>query len=86
MKYRTKTVEVDALQYTGENGREVGEWSRGKLVEISYPSPDAPSGIAREIHTLTGETLAAPNDWIIESEGVLHSCKPDFFNAILAPL
>jgi len=91
-RYRKRPVEVEAVQWTGEN-----------LEEIEAFSPSSwfgcPDRIAREyvmsgheipmslwVRTLEGEHRASIGDWIIKGvQGEFYPCKPDIFEATYEP-
>jgi len=72
MKFRKKPIEVEAIQYTGENKNEIkefvgdcymGDW-RGDI----------------SIHTLEGNMKISIGDFIIKGiRGEVYPCKPDIF-------
>lgn len=71
MKYRKKPVEVEAIQYTGENLPEIINFVgrnlrvRGNLVVI---------------FTLEGEMIVSELDYVIKGvNGEFYPCKPDIF-------
>lgn len=74
-KYRKKPVEVEAVQWTGENGAEVvrfvnhdGKWWSKYSLDVMY------------IGTHEGVMIAMPGDWIIKGvNGEFYPCKPDIF-------
>jgi hypothetical protein len=71
--FRKKPVEIEAVQYTGDNGQEiclfVGEADRNEKNQFL-------------IHTLEGTMAADPGDWIIKGvKGEFYPCKPDIFEA-----
>lgn len=69
MKYRKKSVEIDAFPWT--RGCEMPEWASRKLTEHSEFAL---------IDTLEGIMTATPGDFIIRGvEGEVYSCKPDIF-------
>jgi hypothetical protein len=75
-RFRKKPVEVEAVQWTGENVDEVRE----------FMGPSSIAPIARTIRmtTIHGEVASARiHDWIIaESKpGRFYPCKPDIFAA-----
>lgn len=74
-KYRKKPVVIEAMLYTGENWVEVATWLRTSSRPIGQSSK-------REvvIHTLEGDMLASPGDYIIRGvQGEFYPCKPDIF-------
>jgi hypothetical protein len=84
VKYRKKPVEIDAVQWTGEN--------LGAVLELLDKSTQ--DEIARvdgtrdlEISTLEGVMTARPGDWIILGlEGELYPCKSSVFEATYEPV
>ena len=77
MKYRKKPVVIEAIQYTGDNYKEVCKFVGSEL--------KAPL-IMREpgeliIETLEGNMIASVNDYIIKGiHGEFYPCKPDIFD------
>lgn len=72
-KYRNKPVVIEAVQWTGDNEREIYDFG------VSY-------SVARSgrlvIDTLEGEMLASVGDYIIKGvQGEFYPCKPDIFEA-----
>lgn len=91
-KFRSKPVEIEAVQMTAEF---IGEWL--------YSNGPAPNGLTFEgwavaarqehsglyiCHTRQGEVPADIGDWIIqESDGSgCYPCKPDVFEAKYEPI
>lgn len=77
MKFRKKPVIIDAVQWTGENGKEIHEFCpvARRANAIAHPSKTL-----LFIETLEGTMQAKPNDWIIKGvAGEFYSCKPDIF-------
>lgn len=75
-KYRKKPIEVEAVQWTGENEDEVREFSPAAHI-------DAALGVTcLAIDTLEGRMMAHHGDWIIKGgAGEFYPCKPDIFRA-----
>lgn len=73
MKYRKKPVEIEALQYTGENMDELrafvpNDWRDNRI--------NQPLGIK----TLEGVMTISEGDYIIKGiKGEFYPCKPDVF-------
>lgn len=72
MKFRKIPVEIEAIQYTGDNrvdavnfiGVQGGYWNDGSI----------------KIYTLEGTMKASIGDWIIKGvNGEFYPCKPDIF-------
>lgn len=71
MKVRKKPVEVEAVQWTGENLEEIREVCGDKLQFVF-------SSIY--INTLEGSHRVSLNDYIIKGiKGEFYPCKPDIF-------
>ena len=88
MKYRKKPVVIEAIQWNGENHREmfdfltnykktnefISDWG-----ENFYIDHDKIKG-GLIIKTLEGEHLASISDYIIKGvQGEFYPCKPDIF-------
>lgn len=74
MKVRKKPVEVEAVQWTGENLEEIREVCGDKLQFVF-------SSIY--INTLEGSHRVSLNDYIIKGvKGEFYPCKPDIFEMI----
>lgn len=77
MKYRKKSIVIEAIQYTGDNYKEVCEFVGS---ELKTPL------IMREpgeliVETLEGNMITKVNDYIIKGiHGEFYPCKPDIFD------
>lgn len=75
-KFESLPVEVEAVQFTGENGHEILEWiiaEGGVAVSDSYNKEMV-------IRTVEGDMAANPEWWIIRgTEGEFYPCKPSVF-------
>lgn len=84
MRYRKRPVEVEAIQFTGEN---VGEILRFTGTERAEPvfSPAHRAGFSSphiRITTLEGVMEAHKGDWIIRGvEGEVYPCQDSIFRA-----
>lgn len=77
MKYRKKPVVIEAIQYTGDNYKEVCDFV-GK--ELRTPLIQYEPG-ELIIETLEGNMIASVNDYIIKGiHGEFYPCKPDIFD------
>ncbi len=75
-KYRKKPVVVDAIQWTGENAFNIGEFMSSQDIEFRKPYTSK----RLTIYTLEGNMTASLNDWIIKGvQGEFYPCKPDIF-------
>ncbi len=74
MRYRKRPIEIEAIQWTGENFGQVEQFMG---VRSSFVRGDF-NGL--RLHTLEGVMLAMPGDWIIRGvAGELYPCKPEIF-------
>ena len=81
MKFRKKPVVIEAIQWTGDNVGEIGEFLAG-VAGVHW----ANSGRNVVIPTREGDMAASPNDWIIKGvAGEFYPCKPDIFEATYEP-
>jgi len=82
-KYRKKPVVVEAVQWTGDNLREVINFtglhpSAEKWTWKEYKTKVAAEGL--KIFTLAGPCMATVGDMIIKGiRGEFYPCKPDIF-------
>ena len=75
-KYRKKPVVIEAVQWKVTNHLEIVTFSKGVARKIT------PKDDTLIIHTLEGDMVANPNDWIIKGvKDELYPCKPDIFEA-----
>lgn len=82
MKYRKQPVEIEAVQFTGDNGPEVVDFTGGAAhLESADCHGEGPPYLII-IDTLEGRMAAGRNDWIIRGvQGEFYPCKPDIFEA-----
>jgi hypothetical protein len=75
MKYRKKPVVIEAEQYPLDA-------SLLKVQRLIQWCGGARAGKGIIIHTLEGDHLASPGDYIIQGiQGEFYPCKPDIFEA-----
>lgn len=75
---RTGALIVDAVQWTGDNLKEVFTFMNGGSTDVPFFEENVDSLI---IATLEGDMKAEIGDYIIRVvEGELHLCKEDIFN------
>ncbi len=89
MKYRKKPVVIDAIQWNGENLREIITFTDGPpetrtthagMMWEQYHDLVKRDGLM--IYTLEGKMLANVGDFIIKGvKGEFYPCKPDIFEA-----
>lgn len=79
-KFRKKPVEVEAIQFTGHNGKEILEWMKPASDVFLTPHPKDISKHVIIIETLEGAMRAFPGDWVIKGvNGEFYPCKPFIF-------
>ena len=84
MKFRKKTVVIEAYQWNGHN--------RQELIQVFGMPPEMICAVnllhsSLFIQTLEGEMEAKPGDWIIRGvKGEYYPCKPDIFAATYEPV
>lgn len=85
-KYHKKPVEIEAVQFTGENFDEVLAFTGSAACKESAACHgDGPPYCIR-IDTLEGSMLAGRDDWIIRGvQGEFYPCKSDIFEATYEP-
>jgi hypothetical protein len=72
-KYKTKPVEIEAIEFDGTNAGFIGDWSLGVIKVRSEDSII--------IQTLEGDMLGSVGDFIIKGlRGEYYPCKPDVFH------
>lgn len=72
MKYKTKPVEIEAVEWTGKNRQEIYDFTG----MISWKFSDG----ELVIPTLEGDMRANKGDFIIKGlKGEFYPCKPDIF-------
>lgn len=75
-KFVKKPIEIEAIQFTGENHEEIINFTEGK-VELKTKSS---SDTSLYVHTLEGEMQAIPSDYIIKGvHGEFYPCKKAIF-------
>lgn len=85
MRYRTKSVEVEAMQFTTNN--ENGSPTMDAIVNWINQGRDEigawHNGTDIFVHAYEGEKRAVVGDWIIRApEGYPDVCKPSVFGAM----
>lgn len=81
MKYRKKPVEIEAIQWNGENVQEIRDFvgNACTIDMLPFSNTDRPI-YSVIIRTLEGNMTASPNDFIIKGvQGEFYPCKPDIF-------
>ena len=76
MKYRKKPVIIEAIQYTGDNYKEICDFVGKELRKpmIQYDTSEI------IIETLEGNHICSKGDFVIKGvNGEFYPCKPDIF-------
>lgn len=82
MKYRKKPVVIEAMEWNGDNIKDVLAFCNGDASYEQMATGDA----AVVIKTLEGQHIASVGDWIIRGvKGEFYPCKPDIFAATYDP-
>jgi hypothetical protein len=77
-RYRKKPVVIEAMQWTGDNFREITDWADDVWSK---------AGQTLIIPTLEGDHTAQRGDWIIRGvAGEFYPCKPDIFEQTYEPV
>ena len=83
--FKKKPIVIEAIQYTGNNGRELGQWSNGAVIQspVLEPSDDYPNGAYVQIKTIDTDdswATAIIGDWICKGiKGEFYPCKNNIF-------
>ena len=76
MLYRKKPVVIEAIQWTGDNRKEIFDFCNMSYINYEIGS-DVPT---LKIQTLEGPMTASIGDYIIKGiQGEFYACKPDIF-------
>lgn len=89
MKFRKKPVVIEAVQWTGDNLRQIIAFTDGppvtRTTNAGMKWDEYADLVKREglkIFTLEGAMMATEGDWIIRGiKGEFYPCKPDIFEA-----
>lgn len=85
-KFRKRPVVIEAIQFKGDNRREVLAFISPELVE-GITTSEASSSRPLYIETLEGTMKASLGDWIIRgTAGELYPCKPNIFADTYEPV
>ena len=87
MKYKTKPVEIEAIQWTGLNLEEIKTFVGDSLLAEIYNIIDTAWKVGKgrphvllKIKTLEGDMHVSEGDYIIKGlKGEFYPCKPDIF-------
>ena len=86
-KFVKNPIVIEAIQFDGslESAKEICEWCKGTVSNpnVSYMTFKIERLIDVEdfmIHTLEGDMLVSPRDWVIQGiKGEYYPCKPGIF-------
>ena len=85
MRYRKKPVEIEAVQWTGENLEEIKAFGESFIFDIIDTAWEVGNGspyVFMKIKTLEGDMIVSEGDYIIKGiSGEFYPCKPDIFKA-----
>ena len=84
MKYKTKPVEIEAIQWTGLNLEEiktfVGDSLIYNIIDTAWEVGKGRPNVLMKIKTLEGDMHVSEGDYIIKGlKGKFYPCKPDIF-------
>ena len=84
MKARKKPVEIECIQWTGSNDKEILDFcgrENAYFTRLINDNSDGNEVWDLYIHTLEGDHKAMPNDYIIKGvNGEFYPCKEDIFH------
>ena len=83
--FRKKPIEVEAMQWTGDNIAAIWDW--GGTAGIYGPTEENPDQLI--LTTIHGEqAVARVGDWVIREPRAdrFYPCKPDIFEATYDPV
>jgi len=74
-KYRKKQVVIEAMQWTGDNTKEIKAFCPDASMALEYYNPGK-----LYVYAVEGGHYASYNDFIIKgAKGEFYPCKPDIF-------
>lgn len=77
MKYKTKPCEIEAMQFVGDNLKEIEEFAGKSCFGARFQGGIC---VGLIIETLEGDMQASVGDYIIKGlRGEFYPCKPDIF-------
>lgn len=91
MKYRTKPVEIKAIQFTGLNFEEVKNFINESLIyaiiDTEWKTGKDRHRVVMKIKTLVGDMKVSEGDYIVKGlKGEFYPCKPDVFEMKYEPI
>lgn len=86
-RYRKKPIEVEAVQYTGGNNREIEGFVGDQCLYFARAITGEEQNPQLHIRTLEGDMHVSKGDWIIKGvKGEFYPCKPDIFDQTYEPV
>jgi hypothetical protein len=88
MRYRKRPLEIDAIQWTGENLEEIVEFLGGEEeARTAMTMWMDTNGTTIVLHTLEGDFDAPPGWWVIRGvKGEYYACEDSVFHASYDPV
>jgi hypothetical protein len=90
-KFRKKPVEVEAVQWTGDNAADLNHFAASHFDVLNEQDrancddPEATAQIYDALHSTW--VLVYTSDWIIRGiKGEFYPCRPDVFDATYEPV
>lgn len=84
MRYKSKPVEISAIQFTGDNATEMVDFTNGKFMLLDEDDrllcgdPDATAQVFDELHSTW--VLVYDTNWIIRgTKGEFYPCNNEVF-------
>lgn len=84
-RFRTRIVEIDACQFTGENFSELFAWTGGYFLELhpddraNSEDPDATAEVYDKLHSTW--ILVLPGQWIVKgAKNEFYPCDDETFH------
>jgi hypothetical protein len=82
-RFRTRIVEIEATQFTGDNWAEMGEWTEGNFVFVDEEDRgDDPENTAQVYDKLHSTWIGVkPGQWIVRGvKGEYYPCDDETFH------
>jgi hypothetical protein len=89
MRFRKRPVEIDAVQWTGDNLDQVMQFCEGNATYELMARGNSELVIAtlEDGQDKIAQHIASRNDWIIRGvQGEYYACKPDIFEQTYEPI
>lgn len=87
MRYRKKPVVVEAVQWLGDNQKEIRQFCPLALFEVQSDPAANVSRVLLKVPTLEGDHYASKGDYIIKGiQGEFYPCRPRIFKQTYEPV